>query len=339
MAQTTPSRRALLDLPVNTFGTPSSLTTAGKASMGHKRQIQEVEEPEFPQPTSRVRVSPAGSRNTPRNDAQLAQVSHVSPRSNGALTYNFYQTQPALSGAMSVFPSASHIRADSPSEEPVEEMGEGDSQNSYKGSAVSSVIDFDPDDTMVSQQTAATEVTQPLRSSISQVSQQCLQRSHGLLLNHLQHAETLRLRLRLAHFKVQTNQINLPLSQLRISRNEALPSPGSTLQQSDQPSPPKLLPAPVLLPTAFSARMMSRPQDLSSPPCSPDRGAQRESSEVFRTPALPRQRARTESRQLSSPPGSNERIRKRAYEDEDNLTSSAVRGKAAIGLLGLRQER
>ncbi len=64
-------------------------------------------------------------------------------------------------------------------EEPAEEMGEGDSQNSYKDSAVSSVIDFDPDDTMVSQQTAATEVTQPLRSRISQVSQQCFQRSHG----------------------------------------------------------------------------------------------------------------------------------------------------------------
>ena len=55
-------------------------------------------------------------------------------------------------------------------DEPAEEMGEGDSQNSYKDSAVSSVIDFDPDDTMVSQQTAATEVTQPLRSRISQVS-------------------------------------------------------------------------------------------------------------------------------------------------------------------------
>lgn len=80
---------------------------------------------------------------------------------------------------MSVYPSASHTQADDTMEEPGEEMGEGDSQNSYKDSAVSSVIDFDPDDTMVSQQTAATEVTQPLRSRISQVSQQCLQRSHG----------------------------------------------------------------------------------------------------------------------------------------------------------------
>lgn len=79
---------------------------------------------------------------------------------------------------MSVYPSAPHIQVDNTVEEQAEEMGEGDSQNSYKDSAVSSVIDFDPDDSMVSQQTAATEVTQPLRSRISQVSQQCHQRCH-----------------------------------------------------------------------------------------------------------------------------------------------------------------
>ena len=160
-----------------------------------------------------------------------------------------------------------------------------------------------------------------------------------ILLNHLQHAEALRLRLRLAHFKVQTNQTNVPLSQLRIMRNEELPSRDPALKQVEQPSLPKLLPAPILLPTAFSARMISRPQDLSSPPCSPGHNAQKESPEVFRTPALPRQRGSNAQRQLSSPPGSDERIPKKRYEDDDNLSSSAVRGKAAIGLLGLREER
>lgn len=82
---------------------------------------------------------------------------------------------------MSVYPTAPHTQADNTTEEPAEEMGEGDSQNSYKNSAVSSVIDFDPDDTMASQQTAATEVTQPLRSRISEVSQQCLRRRHHKL--------------------------------------------------------------------------------------------------------------------------------------------------------------
>lgn len=79
---------------------------------------------------------------------------------------------------MSIYPSAPPIQFDNNAEEQAEEMGEGDSQNSYKDSAMSSVVDFDPDDTMVSQQTAATEVTQPLRSRISQVSQRCLQLSH-----------------------------------------------------------------------------------------------------------------------------------------------------------------
>ena len=85
--------------------------------------------------------------------------------------------------------------------------------------------------------------------------------------------------------------------------------------------------------------MIAPPQDLSSPPCSPDHLAQKESPEVFRTPALPRQRVLTALRQLSSPPGSAERMSKDSYEDDDDLTSSAVRGNAAIGLLGLRQER
>lgn len=158
-------------------------------------------------------------------------------------------------------------------------------------------------------------------------------------LTHLQHAETLRLRLRLAHFKVQTNQTNLPLSQLRISPKEGPRPQSSTSPPDEQPSLPKLLPAPILRPTAFSSRMISRQQDLSSPRCSPDQSAQKDRSEVFRTPALPRHRAPTGQRQLSSPPGSVERISKRRYEDEDNLTSSAVRGNAAIGLLGLREER
>ena len=78
---------------------------------------------------------------------------------------------------MSIYPSATHMQAEKITEDPAEEMGEGDSQNSYKDSAMSSVVDFDPDDTMVSQQTAATEVTQPLRSRISQV-RHCLHRSH-----------------------------------------------------------------------------------------------------------------------------------------------------------------
>ena len=79
MALSTPTRRALVDLPVNTLGTLSGMTTVGKASMSHKRQIQEVEEPEFAQSTSRVRMSPARSQSTLTNDAPSGQVTHTFP--------------------------------------------------------------------------------------------------------------------------------------------------------------------------------------------------------------------------------------------------------------------
>ena len=169
MAQTPPSRRALVDLPVNTLGTPSGMTSLGKASMGQKRQIQEVEEPEFAQSRSRVRMSPVRRQSTSKDNTPCGQVSSL--YIHRRLTYILYQTQPALSGAMSIHPPAPPIQIEDTTEEQADEMGDGDSQNSYKDSAVSSVVDFDPDDTMVSQQTAATEVTEPVRSRISQVSQ------------------------------------------------------------------------------------------------------------------------------------------------------------------------
>lgn len=147
-----------------------------------------------------------------------------------------------------------------------------------------------------------------------------------------QHAENLRLRLRLAHFKVRTNQTHIPLSQLQTSAREDRGSP------EHQPSLPTLLPAPVLLPTAYSARTIAQPQIPSSPPSSPDNGAEKTiRDEIFRTPALPRHS--TSFRQMSSPPDSQERASRKPYTEEDSLTSSAVRGKAAFGLLGLRQER
>ena len=149
--------------------------------------------------------------------------------------------------------------------------------------------------------------------------------------NKHQHAETLRLRLRLAHFKVRTNQTHIPLSHLQISTTEA---PGSS--PAHEPSLPKLLPPPILKPTAYSSRTFQQHDALSSPPSSPDDGSGKiVQEEVFRTPALPRHSIG----QTSSPPSSEERVPLRERAQDDRLTSSAVRGKAAIGLLGLRQER
>ena len=148
----------------------------------------------------------------------------------------------------------------------------------------------------------------------------------------------LRLRLRLAHFKVQTNQTNIPLSRLRISGDESEdqpPSIDSDYSPNDPPSLPKLLPAPVLRPTAYSARTIAPRQIPSSPPSSvnnsPDKASR---DDVFRTPALPRHATHASPQQTSSPPDSQERSKGR--DNVGGLTSSAVRGKAAIGLLDLR---
>lgn len=164
------------------------------------------------------------------------------------------------------------------------------------------------------------------------------------LTDNEQRAENLRLRLRLAHFKVKTNQIQIPLSQLRISTERELSSQSqeSAATPDEEPSLPKLklLPAPILRPTAYSTRTISKPQILSSPPSSAENSPGKSAGDdVFRTPALPRHPARNTLRQTSSPPDSAERILRKRYDEDDDLTSSAIRGNAAIGLLGLRQER
>ncbi len=58
MALATPTRRALSDLPINTFGTPSTKGDIGKDALSNKRPIQVVADPEYAQPALRVRVSP-----------------------------------------------------------------------------------------------------------------------------------------------------------------------------------------------------------------------------------------------------------------------------------------
>lgn len=155
----------------------------------------------------------------------------------------------------------------------------------------------------------------------------------------LQRAEILRLRLRVAMFKVRTNQTCIPMSQLRIPPKSP-PVPHSTLDSSPEQnaSVPKLLPAPNLKPTAYSARTILQPRVPSSPPTSykssPEGDAEKD---VFRTPALPKGKIRAMDLQLSSPPGSQERDM-RVVNEAESLTSSAVRGSAARSLLGLAQK-
>lgn len=157
--------------------------------------------------------------------------------------------------------------------------------------------------------------------------------------------ELLRLRLRIAMYKVRTRQTTLPLSRLKVLNEFApvakpareveadvsspeLPTPSGVSNAAVKPL--GLLPAPVLLPTAYSARFVQTSIDTlpSSPPSarmSPRKG----SLQVAAAPSLPVTRVSSPAKAHPTP------MARRVMESEENLTSSAVKGRAADGLLEL----
>ncbi|KAM0719884.1 hypothetical protein Q7P37_004019 [Cladosporium fusiforme] len=95
----------------------------------------------------------------------------------------------------------------------------------------------------------------------------------------ISHAETLRLRLQVAMYKIKTNQIHVPFAELQIERdehaeassrrrvNEAVEEAVATLRREamermpqKQGPTPTLIPGPLLHPTAFSSRMIPHPE-------------------------------------------------------------------------------
>lgn len=202
----------------------------------------------------------------------------------------------------------------------------------------SSFVDSDGEgDTLNTQQTAATELSQPARSSTPFVSSRRGDGPHRYTDNE-QNVETLRLRLRLAMFKVRTDQTNIPLSQLRIPS----PKPVRSAPPSS-PALPTLLPAPILKPTAYSVRKIGQSQALSSPPSSSmSSPAKEEAPDVFQTPTLPR-REPSSSQQLSSPPSSHDGEQGETELEDLPLSSSPVEGHkgyaAASSLLELKGDR
>ncbi|KAI9862766.1 MAG: hypothetical protein M1813_004262 [Trichoglossum hirsutum] len=172
-------------------------------------------------------------------------------------------------------------------------------------------------------------------------------------------AEMLRLRLKLAMYKVRTNQIHVPMSELRFPPCKSANSPQKPdylatssapktlpLQQTRPRPNAKLLPAPILIPTSYSARRVIEPYVPSSPPCSalnsdmdtPD--LEGESEEDFASPVATNDRELLHPPvQLSSPPSSEKGIANtgRIYDAEGGLTGSVAKGRAANGLLELMQ--
>ena len=214
-----------------------------------------------------------------------------------------------------------------------DEIEEGDSQETLK----------DSESSCSSQQTSATETSQ-VRSAASVVGGRFHEVPYQLL-TKTQHAEKLRLRLQVAMYKIRTGQTNIPMSQLSIApKSPQLPTPAS--QFSSRTSiVPRLLPAPLIEPTPFSARMTFPTQMPSSPPKSQTGSPEEQTRvepkterEIFRTPALPKhQKLGMKSQQLNSPPSSQRHTRRNELDEDNELTSSAVRGSAARGLLGLMQ--
>ncbi|KAK5111039.1 hypothetical protein LTR62_005414 [Meristemomyces frigidus] len=152
-------------------------------------------------------------------------------------------------------------------------------------------------------------------------------------------AQKLKLRLRVAMYKVRTNQIDVPFHQLEVDEglcrgrasSKAVEAAVAELRREAQARlplhrdpVPKLLPAPLLLPTAHSSRIISWSALPSSPPLLTD--AHRDMP--------PGQAASDQDFQdFSILPRSPER---RLLQSEAELTTSVVKGRVAEGLLGLR---
>ncbi|KAF2183238.1 hypothetical protein K469DRAFT_711222 [Zopfia rhizophila CBS 207.26] len=197
-------------------------------------------------------------------------------------------------------------------------------------------------------------------------------------------AEKLRLRLQFALYKVRTNQTQTPLAELALPTPESTPSlPSlnastattitSSAPSSTQPIPditvsptlresvthvvanidssahyPKLAGGPVLLPTAYSSRMIhdyhvpSSPPVLHSATVSPERLMSPtcvQAEQDFRTPVAKRRRAEEDEEEIDGEREGGveerlQRLREKRFEEGD-LTSSVVKGRAASGLLEL----
>lgn len=164
----------------------------------------------------------------------------------------------------------------------------------------------------------------------------------NLVFKTLSNAETLRLRLRVAMYKVRTNQIDVPFRDLRVEGRSGAPAKPSAeeikaavaalrkeaqdISERRPTAPRRLLPAPVLRPTPYSSRMIYETYFTSSPPVAESPARYHIQGESGGTP-------QRELYHLSSPPDSAQRF---ARPMEQELTSSVVKGRVAEGLLGLR---
>ncbi|KAK6410540.1 hypothetical protein LTR95_018197 [Oleoguttula sp. CCFEE 5521] len=213
------------------------------------------------------------------------------------------------------YPPYVEIDLASPTEPNTPSDSGGDSQDSNDRKSFSSLINYDPS-------------SQP-----GGISSQQEQQKSKLLFKSISHAEMLRLRLRVAMYKIKTNQVHVPFAQLQVAgqassrtsnKGVAVEAAVASLRREAQasmhlqppaPTMPKLLPGPVLLPTAYSSRKIyDLPRASMSPITSPLKSGQQ--SEITTPKSIAGRIARAESA---------------------DLTSSVVKGRVAESLVGLSQ--
>lgn len=170
---------------------------------------------------------------------------------------------------------------------------------------------------------------------------------HSSLLKTVSNAEVLKLRLRVAMYKVRTNQVSVPFLELpdpmrekHQSVNAAVEEAVATLrreamevQERDaefrrkrEEAVPALLPGPCLQPTAYSSRFIydDGRQVLSSPP---------DEARRVKLPSMPIAVGEDAMTPRRSPNSGRKWLTR---PDEAELTSSVVKEKVVQGLLGLR---
>ncbi|KAK4634078.1 hypothetical protein CLAFUW4_00822 [Fulvia fulva] len=222
-------------------------------------------------------------------DSPLSQV-HTAAAP--VITQPLPQWSPALPLQENPLPEIQHIspseptRPNTPNDSPEEEDGPGSNERR----SFSSLINYDP-----SSQTAPSS-QQPAQSATT--------------VKGPSYAELLRLRLRVAMYKVRTNQTDIPFDDLRVEQSPPPPPHAFALVPSEQQPCAQLLPAPLLRPTAYSNRML---YNMPSSPPSAFSPAKLSRGGEAKTPT---------SGRFSAP--------------EQELTSSIVKGRVAEGLLGLR---
>jgi len=146
----------------------------------------------------------------------------------------------------------------------------------------------------------------------------------------------------MAMYKIRTNQTQVPLDELQVVPRAAHSSLSTILAvqppESHSASPSqsqhreeanggvlKLLPAPILRPTAYSSRKIEYIR--SSPPASPENASE---NDTFATPIAARR-----VQQLLNMPSMVVSPEKERVENREDLTSSVVKGRAASSLLEL----